>query len=424
MTSLTAKQMAREVGMVSPDEPIGRAVEVLRMSNSPSVPVGADGFVSGLLSEADLFPGIPAFHDAFGLSDALSVHPDGLSGKGEPLKVRDVMRLSPVPVPEHLSVEDLVEVFTRNPAPAIPVVDEMGFYQGMVTRTDVASAHYRSARPRAIGGLATPLGVFLTTGTVTAGAGNFALMLTGALMVLAMGVTRALLFGVTFLLDDVFGNRWSDILLSPYVAGMRGHTEIIVSHLLGLFELIGFLLLLRILPLSGFHAAEHQTVHAIERGKPLEISVVRTMPRPHPRCGTNLVAFLLLMQILMQWIPVSQTMLKKSLPDSWLVGLLTAQDTMTVFAIAALVTFFCWRFLGMKLQFYFTTKPATDRQLLSGISAGKELLEKYQDHVGERPVLWRKVWNMGLPQVIAGGAATYWLGRALALVWEWLVVRG
>jgi len=146
MTSLTAKQMAREVGMVSPDEPIGRAVEVLRMSHSPSVPVGADGFVRGLLSEADLFPGIPAFHDAFGLSDAHSVHPDGLSGKGEPLKVRDVMRLSPVPVPEHLSVEDLVEVFTRNPAPAIPVVDEMGFYQGMVTRTDVASAHYRSAR--------------------------------------------------------------------------------------------------------------------------------------------------------------------------------------------------------------------------------------------------------------------------------------
>jgi len=39
-------------------------------------------------------------------------------------------------------------------------------------------------------------------------------------------------------------------------------------------------------------------------------------------------------------------------------------------------------------------------------------------------VLWKKVWNMGLPQVIAGGAATYWLGRALALVWEWLVVRG
>ncbi len=46
-------------------------------------------------------------------------------------------------------------------------------------------------------------------------------------------------------------------------------------------------LLLRLVPLSGTHAAEHQVVHCIERHAPLVPDCVRAMPRVHPRCGTN-----------------------------------------------------------------------------------------------------------------------------------------
>jgi len=418
MAEVTARQLTRYVDMVTPDEPIGRAVQIMHLAGSPSVPVGENGSLLGVVSEASLFAAVG--------EAALSELSAPRSGHLSPpmVRVRDVMDSCPHVVPDHLGLEDLAQVFARTPASALPVVDELGYYQGMITRTDVASAYYRSARPRSIGGLATPLGVFLTTGMVTAGAGNFALMLTGATMVLVMGAARALVFVLAFLIDTLRGTRWSDILLSPYVAGMRGDTEVLVSHFLALAEVLGFLLLLRLLPLTGIHAAEHQTVHAIERGKPLDLTIVRTMPRPHPRCGTNLVAFLLLMQMLTQWIPVTQSWVRKAFPDSALISLLTAEDPLTVFAIAALITFFSWRLLGMKLQYYFTTKPATDKQLLNGIAAGKQLLEKFQDHIGERPTLLQRIWNMGFPQVVAGGAITYLMGRGLLTLWERLVSVG
>jgi uncharacterized protein YqhQ len=53
-------------------------------------------------------------------------------------------------------------------------------------------------------------------------------------------------------------------------------------------------------------------VHAIERGEPLVLEVVRRMPRVHPRCGTNLVAgialFLGLANFLQGMVPeISET---------------------------------------------------------------------------------------------------------------------
>ena len=43
-----------------------------------------------------------------------------------------------------------------------------------------------------------------------------------------------------------------------------------------------------------YHGAEHMTVHAQERGDPLEPSAVRKYPTAHPRCGT---AFLLVVMV-------------------------------------------------------------------------------------------------------------------------------
>ncbi|MER3495923.1 MAG: hypothetical protein C4320_03425, partial [Armatimonadota bacterium] len=49
-----------------------------------------------------------------------------------------------------------------------------------------------------------------------------------------------------------------------------------------------FVILFRLLPLAGTHAAEHMAVNALERGEPLDPEVVARMPRTHIRCGTNL----------------------------------------------------------------------------------------------------------------------------------------
>ena len=43
-----------------------------------------------------------------------------------------------------------------------------------------------------------------------------------------------------------------------------------------------------------YHGAEHMTVHAQERGDPLDIKSVRKYPTAHPRCGT---AFLLVVMV-------------------------------------------------------------------------------------------------------------------------------
>ncbi len=43
-----------------------------------------------------------------------------------------------------------------------------------------------------------------------------------------------------------------------------------------------------------YHGAEHMTVHAQERGEPLEPAAVRKYPTAHPRCGT---AFLLVVMV-------------------------------------------------------------------------------------------------------------------------------
>lgn len=44
-----------------------------------------------------------------------------------------------------------------------------------------------------------------------------------------------------------------------------------------------------------YHGAEHMTVHAQERGDPLELDAIRKYPTAHPRCGT---AFLLVVMVL------------------------------------------------------------------------------------------------------------------------------
>jgi hypothetical protein len=143
---------------------------------------------------------------------------------------------------------------------------------------------------------------------------------------------------------------------------------------------------MRLLPLAGYHAAEHQAVHAIERGEPLRPEILRRMPRVHPRCGTNIMAGALIFTVVSQALTALRIGLGSS--DSAVLG--------------AIVALFTWRSLGAFLQQYFTTRPATDRQLASGIAAARDLERKFTGAIPRRPTLIRRLWCMGMPQMVVG----------------------
>jgi uncharacterized protein YqhQ len=134
------------------------------------------------------------------------------------------------------------------------------------------------------------------------------------------------------------------------------------------------------------------TVHAIERGEPLEMEYVRRMPRVHPRCGTNLAAGAVIFLTLAN------------------LNTGVYQDLTLLFALVA--TLLAWRPAGNLLQAIFTTRPPNEKQLRNGIEAGKQLLHRYQMQ-GYRPLTLReRIWNMGILQ-IAAGMMVVWLALDL-----------
>src|SRR5262249_31439746 len=143
-------------------------------------------------------------------------------------------------------------------------------------------------RPHSVGGMATPWGVYLTDGTLQAGAGNLALAVGGVLMGLMlaisyMGVGLAC-WALQHTLHWPLYTLWNADSPAEMTLGNSGW------YVLQALSLVLFLVFMRALPLAGYHAAEHQAVHAMERGEPLCAEIVRRMPRVHPRCGTNLMA--------------------------------------------------------------------------------------------------------------------------------------
>jgi len=218
--------------------------------------------------------------------------------------------------------------------------------------------------------MATPFGVYLTGGGVRAGVGDFALLATGALM-------SVLLLVAYGLADWVIGARWwgealplaADWIQQPAVAD--------------LFSMVVFGMLFRWTWVTGYHAAEHQVVHAMEAGDELEQGSVSRQPRVHPRCGTNLMAAVLIMSLFWR-----HRFLDPGQP-----------------VIAMLVTLIFWRRVGSWIQQHVTTRPATPAQIHSGISAAQELLFRYQSGPRVTPSRFARIWNMGILQVMTGATA-------------------
>jgi CBS domain-containing protein len=359
----------RQLTYLNPDDSVHRAVDVLRYSGVDTLPVvDAYGDLRGVVSLPDLRTLALEQPDSVKLLEPVSHYMRGPALVGW----------------STMSLDDVRNALATSDESTLFIVDDQGRYLGAVTLADLLVPTPLPHRPAHVGGMATPWGVYLTTGTIQAGVGNGALLGSGALLGVVLVAAYALVQVLCYGAENQFGIPLYALWHSEAPARLTMQTA-------GWFVLQGlplpvFLLMMRLLPLSGYHAAEHQAVHAIERGEPLLPDILRRMPRVHPRCGTNIMAGALIFTIVSQALPALHIGLGPS--DSAVLG--------------ALVALFTWRSLGGFLQHYFTTRPATDRQLESGIRAAKDLERRFAGTIPRRPTLARRLWCMGMPQMIAG----------------------
>lgn len=249
---------------------------------------------------------------------------------------------------------------------------------GIIGASDLFSRPIRRPVPPNIGGMATPFGVYLTCGSVKGGAPWWALIATGALM------------SIMFLIADVLYGY-----LIPYLPRNEFFAQLSTWIPLTIF-FIG----MRVLPLSGTHAAEHMVVHALERGEPLDPRVVSRMPRVHKRCGTNLAVGILIFGGILSL-------------DLGLSGELSSLQQV----LAVIIALASFRRVGGAVQWLITTKPPTAKQIQSGIKAADELLTEYSRTRRSRSSFVQYMLNMGLLQVMGGAIGTTLL---MHLVAQWL----
>ncbi len=333
------------------------AVDIARESGVDSIPVVAGGFLVGSVALADLTAAL-------------------LSGASPLDSVETIMR-EPMVVLPNVTVDHATEALRAVRAQTLLVADTDGRYVGAVHALALFGRAAIPASPGLVGGMATPVGVYLTNGEVSGGAKPSALVITGAMLFITYFFGIAATYGGLLVAESTMGTPLMENAFNA--VGWPG-------AVFQLAPVLVFLLLIRLSPISGTHAAEHMVVHAIERREPLVYEVVSRMPRVHPRCGTNIAVGAMMFMVLLDF--------------SWrFLGQMGP-----LFALA--LTVLTWRSIGGVVQYFVTTKPPNRRQVEGAIAAANELLENYRNSARLSPSFWRRLAKSGLPFVLAGAIAT------------------
>jgi hypothetical protein len=85
---------------------------------------------------------------------------------------------------------------------------------------------------------------------------------------------------------------------------------------------------------------------------------------------------------------------------------------------AFISAYLLYRPLGSFVQFFITTRPPSDKQLASGIAAGKELLDRYARQRGPVASPWQRILNSGMLHVAAGSSGAFLLLKGLVLLFN------
>lgn len=395
--------MRTGVPVAHPRLPVGEAIELLRAGSHAVVPVVNVALASSPTSAGRSWGAPSSFVGWVGETEMaralLAADSDAARKALMQTALADVPGLiTPAQNAAFISpgafVSDAARQMDASGANVLAVVDGTGAFLGLIGRGDLVRELTRPLRPPVLGGMATPLGVYLTTGAVSGGVGTLALMLTGLVMFAA------------FLLSIVLTQpilHWTHENAPPFLA--RASESGLAVVFVSLLQTALYLAFVRVSPLGGYHAAEHQTVHAIERSFPLLPQYVRAMPRVHPRCGTNLVAGGLLL--------TTTASLLQAVADALGWG----QNELTGYAVWGFAAFIAWGYfrpVGSWLQQFVTTRPPSHKETESGIKAAREVLARHDARVRSGQAAappYVRLWRMGFLQIFAG----FWVG--LALVW-------
>jgi CBS domain-containing protein len=369
--AVSLRAVMRPVPPLAPEDSLARFLQIIRYQPLTTLPVAHNGRLVGVLSQEDTLA-------------VLNTSSSEERARALRRPVAEFMRPPVVVARPEMTPEQVGALCAAHRLPVLPVVDQDGWLLGTVFANDLLLPETLPVNPGTVGGMATPFGVYLTNGVQRGGVGDLALVASGMVTGVKFILSALIVSGVLWLLQPY-------LHLPPSLAYDIDDTpsaqHLLMGAALGVRVLVfvGFLLLMRMTRLSGYHAAEHQTVHAIERNERLAPEIVCRMPRAHPRCGTNLMAAFLLFFTLKQ------------------VGdLIPGMDGDSAFLIAGLMTLFTWRRVGTFLQEKFTTRPASEREIASGIAAGTDLIQNYLNSPPSRRRPWQRFWRMGLLQTAAG----------------------
>ena len=304
------------------------------------------------------------------------------------------------------SLQEALNALQASGQTSLPLRDADGRIVAVLSRP--LSAPAVLAAPPRLGGMATPLGVYLHDGVSSGGTGFWGLVLTG--------MTMSCLALLAQLLAHAASHFASASLpgLELWESRLPFGLPLWLSAISPWLPLPFVFLLLRLVPLSGIHAAEHQVVHCIERHAPLLVDSVRAMPRVHPRCGTNLFAgFTLFLLMFLGIFTLTQA-------ASW-----QLLDSVTLAAmLSGPFTLIYWRRVGGWVQQYFATRPATDSQITGAITAAEQVLSCHQRRLErrERPrfLPLRRIWTAGIAQILVGYAVVIGLLTGAELLWPGL----
>jgi uncharacterized protein YqhQ len=189
-------------------------------------------------------------------------------------------------------------------------------------------------------GFTTPFGILIRYGKVRAGVSHSKLML------------------------YFLGMALLALMFSELVAIMRTGT---VTPFIATDNLIAMGLmavLVRLTPLSGIHAAEHQVILALSQGLPLTLETVRQQSRVDPRCGSSTVILLL--------------MASPGLILAWN-GMMTMNNlSLGLGSLGLLLTLWLGPRISQWVQGLLLTKEPTDQQLKDAIGVAEELRAKME----------------------------------------------
>ncbi len=236
MPAESVGELVRRVPVLEATDTVRRAAGLMRESGATRVFVHEGNHITGTVSEQSIA----------GLLGRNGNLEESLDSPIQPLVEPNVTFIS-----SRVGLVAAADMFASSGQDVLPVIDDYGSFYGAVYRSDVVGALAKTLRPPSVGGMATPLGVYLTTGSVSGGAGDLGLLLTGVSMGLMIALATAMALGIMYGISLITGFPLSAYLNSTPLT-LKANPYDIPFYISTVLTVILFMVLMRLSPLAGW----------------------------------------------------------------------------------------------------------------------------------------------------------------------------